>query len=79
MKRVNGIRKVNTKGIKRGRLQRRRRRSGAAKKMKERDLIIQDSVKTNELLKTVDSFTNQLMIKWLTLFGTFRRRVAALI
>lgn len=47
--------------------------------MKEGDLIIQDRAKTNELLKTVDSFTNQLMIKWLTLFGTFSGRVAALI
>ncbi len=46
---------------------------------REGDLITQDSAKTNELLKTVYSFTNQLMIKWLTLFGTFRRRVAALI
>lgn len=47
--------------------------------MTEGDLIIQESAKTNELLKTVDGLTNQLMIKWLTLFGTFRRRAAALI
>lgn len=46
--------------------------------MKDRDLITQDSAKTNELLETVYSFTNQLRIKWLTLFGTFRR-VPALI